>query len=145
VSAALFSLITKIFVLHDLHIFTINTDRKEFFLPHLRFLFQCDITLRISLSQKQIASCIVVYCVGQFHWWRQPDYLENTTVRSLTIFITYSWIEYILSQLNWVHLVMSGNEITILAEFLKFIGPRGQKIMRSANNVGHFWMMCLLF
>jgi hypothetical protein len=24
-----------------------------------------------------------------------------------------------------------------LAEFLKFIGPRGQKIMRSANNVGN--------
>ena len=23
------------------------------------------------------------------------------------------------------------------AEFLKFIGPRGQKIMRSANNVGN--------
>ena len=26
---------------------------------------------------------------------------------------------------------------SIYAEFLKFIGPRGQKIMRSANNVGN--------
>ena len=28
------------------------------------------------------------------------------------------------------------NDYELLSEFLKFIGPRGQKIMRSANNVG---------
>jgi ABC-type enterochelin transport system substrate-binding protein len=27
--------------------------------------------------------------------------------------------------------------MTTYAEFLKFIGPRGQKIMKSANNVGN--------
>jgi hypothetical protein len=27
--------------------------------------------------------------------------------------------------------------VKLLSEFLKFVGPRGQKIMRSANNVGN--------
>ena len=70
------------------------------------------------------------------HIW----YLSWPWSEQLLLYIFHGWLIFArvlaLFMFVWPY-VCSHIFCTQLAEFLKFIGPRGQKIMRSANNFGN--------